>query len=182
MKKTIKIAALVLLIIACAGVVARVFRDAGRMIFPLRYEDEITAAARENGLDKFQVMGVIFAESQYSERADSKKAKGLMQITDETAKEICGKIGIVYTPDIAYNAEINIKMGCFYLAYLKGIYNDETAALAAYNAGPGKVREWLLDKRYSSDGKALEEIPYPETRDYVARVKTLAWIYKKLYK
>ena len=66
--------------------------------------------------------------------------------------------------------EYNVRLGCLYLSYLLERFPEEKTALAAYNAGEGKVRGWLKDERYSADGTRLNKIPYPETEEYVKKV------------
>jgi len=58
---------------------------------------------------------------------------------------------------------------------------DEICAVAAYNAGPANVSEWLADKRYSKNGKTLDKIPFAETETYVKRVMENVEKYGFLY-
>ncbi|MBR4723959.1 MAG: lytic transglycosylase domain-containing protein [Clostridia bacterium] len=149
--------------------------------FPLKYGGYIEKYAEEYGLDKFMVSGVIYAESRFDNTAHSGLARGLMQLTDATADWVAEKLGIDYDYDMAEEPEINIKMGCYYLSCLIEKYHNEETALAAYNAGMGNVSKWLADARYSSDGEALFDMPYGETKKYVKRVKIFTYIYKRLY-
>ncbi len=150
-------------------------------LLPLEYEEYIETYARENGLDKYLVMGLIKSESNFETDAHSGVASGLMQITDDTAKWIAGELKIEYTLDMVLDAETNIKMGCFYLSYLIDRYKNTETALAAYNAGMGNVSSWLEDERYSQDGITLYEIPYSETRKYVKKVALFKKLYEKTY-
>ena len=106
-----------------------------------------------------------------------------MQLMDETAEEVAGKIGLSdFTLDQLSNPQINIQMGIWYLSYLlKQFEQDETLALAAYNAGIGRVNQWLDDPELSRNGKTLESIPYGETERYVEKVLKFAQEYKKIY-
>ena len=70
-----------------------------------------------------------------------------MQITAGTAEWIAEKMQIQFEEDDIENPDLNIKMGCYYLKHLLERYNDETLALAAYNAGMGNVSEWLEEFR-----------------------------------
>ncbi len=181
MKRLIKIGILVIMLVLCVSIIKTGAVKISQFVFPLEHESEIKTYAKEYSLSVYEVMGVIYAESQFCSGAHSGVAKGLMQITDETAKEIAGKLGMEYNEDMAYNPEKNIKMGCYYLAQLKELFGNMDTALAAYNAGPGRVREWLSDERYSKDGVTLSKIPYQETKEYVARVHKLAELYRNLY-
>lgn len=180
MKKT-KILLLILLLSACALVLRIAVRHVAKGVFPLRYEAYIEKYADEYGLDKYLVMGVICAESKFDPAAHSGVAKGLMQITDDTARWLAERLDADFYEDMAYEPEVGISMGCYYLAYLMGIYENEDTALAAYNAGMGNVGKWLADESYSTDGRTLFDIPYEETKKYVKRVRRLEAVYKKLY-
>lgn len=151
------------------------------VFLPLKYEGYIEKYSEEYGLDKYLVMGVIRAESSFDHKAHSGVARGLMQLTDDTAKWIAEKLGAEYYEDMVENPEMNIRMGCYYLAYLKTLYENTETALAAYNAGMGNVSAWLADENLSEDGAALTDIPFEETERYVKRVKILSRLYKKIY-
>lgn len=181
MKKLIKLFLLLLLAAIMIPLAKTGYRKFLDRFLPLKYEGYIEKYAEEYKLDKYLVMAVIRAESSFDHAAHSGIARGLMQITDDTAKWIAGQLKLDYYEDMVEEPETNIKMGCYYLSYLKNHYNNTETALAAYNAGMGNVASWLSDSRYSSDGVTLYEIPYGETKRYVQRVKKLAVIYEKLY-
>lgn len=151
-----------------------------KVLYPLKYSEYIEKYSDLYELDKYFVMGVISAESRFSEEAVShKSAKGLMQLQDETARWCADKFNIAGE---VYSPSVNIQIGCAYLRYLLDLFDgNEENALAAYNAGQGRVSSWLEDDKYSSDGKHLHTIPYGETRHYVQRVKKREYIYRKLY-
>ena len=175
-----KIITLFLVLIILGTVLRFGFEKAVLFIYPLDYEEYILSSADENGLDPYLVMAVIKAESNYETDAHSGYASGLMQITDETAEWIASKLKLD-SYDIN-NPETNIKMGCYYLKYLKNMYQDEALALASYNAGPGNVSKWLSDSDYTDVDGNLTYIPFSETREYVKRIEKYKDIYKKLYK
>lgn len=146
-----------------------------RALHPLRYEAEIRAAAAEQGLEPAFVAGVIYVESRYDPDIQSSRgAYGLMQVLPETAAFIAERSGI--TSDYR-DPGTNIRMGAWYLNYLQGRYDsDETLTLAAYNSGEGQVDSWL------AEGRSLpQEIPFQETRDYVANVAEARDTYAELY-
>lgn len=152
-----------------------------KTLYPLKYEDTIEMCSKKYGLDKYFIMGIISAESRFSEDAVSHKdAKGLMQLKDETAVWCAEKFNI---DGEIYEPKTNIEIGSAYIRYLLDIFlGNKENALAAYNAGQGKVVKWLKNEAYSNDGKTLHTIPYKETREYIKRVQKRAEIYKKLYK
>ena len=86
-----------------------------------------------------------------------------------------------HLPESLVYSVVNIKIGCWYLDKLIHQFDGIQTALAAYNAGSGNVSKWLLDSKYSDDGKTLKEIPYGETKRYVKKVIITQKIYQWLY-
>ena len=153
-----------------------------KVLYPLRYEEYINKYSKEYELDRFFVMALIKAESNYINDAHSSVAHGLMQITDDTALWISEKLSIDFEPDDIVNPETNIKMGCFYLDYLLNYYKGNVKlSLAAYNAGMGNVDKWLKNPQYSKNGISLDVIPFAETKKYIEKIEKGTTIYKKLY-
>lgn len=181
MKKIIKLFIWIILLVALASILRMSSDTIVRFIYPLEYEDYIEKYSEEYGLDKYFVMAVIKAESNYDPTAHSGVARGLMQITSETANWIAGKMQLDFSEDDIENPEINIKMGCYYLNYLENMYHDNVLVLAAYNAGMGNVSKWLEDEKYSADSVTLDYIPFGETRRYIEKVEKYYKVYKKLY-
>ncbi len=182
MKKIIKFTAIVLIIFALVYLLDDVYSWVMHTLYPIRYSEHIEKYSEKYDLDKYLVMAVIKAESNYIHDAHSGVARGLMQITDDTARWISRELGVPFEQDSLEDPEKNIELGCFYLSYLLDHYRgDEAISLAAYNAGMGNVRKWLENPKYSLDGVHLENIPFKETREYVEKVKKYRLIYKKLY-
>ena len=152
------------------------------ILYPEAYSDSVNRYALQYGLDRNLVFGVIKTESNFVRDAHSGKAMGLMQLTDDTAEWVCRRIDVnVDAIDLAAPDD-NIRLGCFYLAYLIQKYDENIdVALAAYNAGPANVDRWLSDKKYSDDGKTLKSIPYKETREYVTKVNKQWKKYDEIY-
>lgn len=176
-KKFVRFIAIILLVVALLSV-----NSVLRLIYPLEYENEIVKYSQEFGLDKHLVMGIISAESGFDESAvSSKNAVGLMQIKEETAQWCVERLDIKEDVTNLADADANIHIGCAYLDYLVGLFENEETAVAAYNAGLGNVRKWLENAEYSEDGKILSKIPFVETEKYVDRVFSRKKTYKKLY-
>ncbi|MGI5918042.1 MAG: lytic transglycosylase domain-containing protein [Christensenellales bacterium] len=171
---------LCLVLIWGVGIALRLGVD---IYFPLKYQDLIVRyskefSLKEKGIDEYHIAAIIRTESRFNEKAESKKgAIGLMQILPDTGAWAAEKIGIGdYTADSLWNPEVNIRIGCWYLAYLSDMFNgDLIKVFAAYNAGPTNVKNWLED-----DGK-LVNIGHAETQGYVIRVEKYYDIYKALY-
>ena len=148
-------------------------------VFPVKHLDIIEKYALEHGLEPAFVFAMIYTESRFREEAVSHKgATGLMQIMPSTADWIAEQLKIEnYFYSQMTDPDINIRIGTWYIARLIRQFGEADTALAAYNAGSGKVSSWLMDERYSEDGKILSNIPYKETRDYVERVNLFYKIY-----
>ena len=129
------------------------------------------------GLDTALVCAVIKAESGFDGNAVSGKgACGLMQLLPSTFDYVSEKYSLD-SGDI-FDKDKNVEAGCAYLNYLFGIFSGANEALAAYNAGEGMVREWLKNENISPDGRHLDSIPYPETANYVKKVRKYYNFYK----
>ncbi len=146
------------------------------------YKETVLAAAKDYDVPPALLYALIKAESNFDPDAESQKgAKGLMQLMDKTAAECAEKTEMALTDVFA--PEQNIKLGAYYLGKLLDMYGgDEKSAVAAYNAGHGRVDGWLSDMRYSPDGKILLEIPFPETERYVRKVELYKTIYEQRLK
>ncbi len=133
---------------------------------PLRHEDVIRQQAQRHDLDPALIAAIINVESGFRDQTSSAGARGLMQITHDTAdtiERLSG--GQTFEYDDLADYELNIRYGTYYLDYLLDLYaGNEVAALAAYNAGPGSVDSW------GGADLVLDEIEFAETRAYVAEV------------
>ena len=166
---------LLLLVLASAYVLY------GRL-FPMEHEETVTTYAKEYDVDPFLVYAVIHTESRFREDAVSPAgAIGLMQVTPDTGQFISEQLKLSsFTEELLKDPELNIRMGTWYLSYLKESFPRVETLLAAYNAGPNRVRTWLEDEDVS-DGEILTDIPFEETRNYVERVLQREKIYRLLY-
>src|SRR3954467_14618372 len=139
-----------LAVVVVAGVVVAAIVAPGvdkavkEIALPLRHEDIIRQQAADKGVDAALIAGVIYTESRFRDQTSHAGAKGLMQLMPETADYIARKSGGTRfeRADLA-TPQINIAYGTWYLRYLLTRYHGNTLlALAAYNAGEGKVDEW----------------------------------------
>lgn len=159
--------------------------DIKKARFPIKYEETVTKYSQAYEIDPFMVYSIIKVESSFDEMAESNKgARGLMQITPTTGKWIAEKLKIKeFNSDDLFTPEINIMMGTWYFSYLTEKFdNNIDLAIAAYNAGPGSVQNWLKDKEISKNGEELNHIPYKETANYVNKFNIAYEQYKELYK
>ena len=121
----------------------------------------------------------------YALKASYLGARGLMQIMPETFEWIRYKLDEENDPDMTfdnmYNAEDNIRYGCFLLGYLTDTFGELGEVAAAYHAGTGSVSSWLEDSRYTKNG-ILTDIPNPDTAHYVDKITNAYDTYCRLYK
>lgn len=153
-------------------------------VYPREYKELVFKYAEEYKVDPLLIYAVIKVESKYNTNAVSKSgAKGLMQIMDKTGAWGAEQVAIEgYTHDVLFKPEINLQIGCWYIAKLMRQYDGNLdTALAAYNAGTGNIAKWRQNVKYSSDGKTLHNIPFKETRLYVTKVKWHYRVYQFLY-
>lgn len=141
------------------------------------YAETVSAAAERFSVSPELLYAVIKAESNFDARATSPRgAKGLMQLMDNTAAW-CADKGDIKLSDV-YDPTQNIVLGAYYLSHLITMYDgNEEIAIAAYNAGHGRVDNWLSQKSYSENGEELLVIPFAETEKYVKKIS----VYKKIY-
>jgi soluble lytic murein transglycosylase len=150
---------------------------------PLQYQDVIRAQAAEKHLDPAFIAAVIYAETKFDPRTSSAGAVGLMQILPETARFLARRSGATtFTTSDLNDPAINIAYGSYLLRYLLDHYHgNKVEAVAAYNAGPTNVDRWVAQAQAQGHGLRIEDIPFPETRDYVARVLQAQKDYRQTY-
>jgi soluble lytic murein transglycosylase len=138
---------------------------------PLRHEDIIRQQARDKHLDAALIAAVIYEESKFRDRTSVAGARGLMQITPDTARFIARKSGGTrFELQDLGTPQVNIAYGSWYLRYLLDRYSGRTTlAIAAYNAGMENVDRWVREAG-GPDRFDPKTIPFPETRQYVADV------------
>src|SRR3954451_23924237 len=112
---------------------------------PLRHEDVIRQQAAAKGLDPALIAGVIYTESHFRDQTSHAGARGLMQITPQTAHAIAQRTGgTAFTDEDLATPQVNIAYGAWYLRNLLDHYGgNDVLALAAYNAGMGNVDGWM---------------------------------------
>ncbi|MBE5804973.1 MAG: lytic transglycosylase domain-containing protein [Clostridiales bacterium] len=153
---------------------------------PIYHMDLIERYANENNLQPAFVAAIILNESSFRTNAESGiGARGLMQLMPDTAEWIAGKLGDThYSFDRMYEAEPNIRYGCWYLNYLSRLFRgDPVTVAAAYHAGQTTVTGWLDDPAMSPDGLklSLEGMKDGPTKTYAGRVTQAYAIYDAIY-
>ena len=171
-----------------AGIGAAVWFSLGEdalkeITLPLRHEDIIKQQAREKDLDPSLIAAVIYQESKFRDQTSHAGARGLMQITPETAEFIAKRSGgIAFSQEDLATPQINISYGSYYLRYLLDHYDGDTElALAAYNAGQTNVDKWVREAGGRDKFQHDRHIPFPETEEYVGNVFDLRGDYRRTY-
>jgi len=152
--------------------------------FQIEYKDSINKYCKEFDVDKYLVYAMIKQESNFNNQAiSSAKARGLMQLTEDTFNWLKPQLGESSTTyDDLFDADTNIRYGVFFISILQKNFSEQNTVVAAYNAGMNITTEWLQDSNYSSDGATLNNIPYKETANYVDIVDYNYKKYLEIYK
>jgi len=159
-------------------------RNALELRFPALYAEDFARAARQQGLGQNWLYAIARQESALNASVKSPAgALGLMQLMPATAELTARKTGIAYrgSRDLLDPAT-NVALGSRYMRMmLDQFQQNRILAAAAYNAGPGRVKQWLqaLPATVEHD-RFVETIPFPETRQYVQNVLSFAVIYAYL--
>lgn len=173
-----------------AGVAALVITGAGpledavrEITLPLRHEDIIRQQASDKDVDATLIAAVIYEESRFHDQTSHAGARGLMQITPETADFIARRSGgVLFEQADLATPQINISYGAWYLRYLIDHYEgNETLAVAAYNAGQTNVDRWVREAGGPDRFDKARHIPFPETRAYVQNVQERRGQYREHY-
>ena len=150
---------------------------------PLGYTDVIRQQAAEKHLDPALIAAVIYAETKFEPRDSSAGAIGPMQIMPQTAAFLARRSrATTFTTADLNTPQVNIAYGSYYLRYLLDEYGGNVPlALAAYNGGESNVNRWLAEARADGHAFMVGDIPFPETRAYVARVLGAQREYRSKY-
>jgi soluble lytic murein transglycosylase len=154
-----------------------------RIIFPVAYWDLISKYARARNLDPYLMAALIAQESTFQPAVRSSAgAIGLMQVMPPTGRQIARTLGIrPFTTGRLTQPEVNVRIGMAAFANSVATYGGIAPALAAYNAGGTRVTRWLAERRELDQDEFIDDIPFPETQNYVKRILGTAEDYRALY-
>ena len=147
----------------CAGIGRARRRRARAITLPLRHDDIIRQQAADKHLDASLIAAVIYEESRFRDQTSHAGARGLMQITPDTADFIAKNSGgYRFEQEDLATPQINISYGAFYLRYLLDHYDGhEAPAIAAYNAGLTNADRWVADAGGAGEFDPASDIPFP---------------------
>jgi soluble lytic murein transglycosylase len=179
LKKLLIFVTLIVIILA----IPTIYNYFTKRLYPIDYIEIVNIKSEKYDIDPYLILAIIKNESKFDKNAKSTAgAKGLMQIVDSTADEVATELKLSeFESNHIFDPETNIEIGTKYFAKILSEFdNNNLLAVAAYNAGPSKVKSWLDDEIISEND--VTTIPYKETNSYVRRVIRDYEIYKDLYK
>ena len=154
-----------------------------QVIFPLTYWPSIQREAKARGLDPYLIAALIAQESTFDPKIRSAaNAWGLMQVLPSTGRRIARQMGMRnFNTATLTNAEANLKIGTYYFSRLVKQFGGTHYALASYNAGENRVVRWKSERPGIEEDEFIDDIPFPETQNYVKRILGTAEDYRRLY-
>jgi soluble lytic murein transglycosylase len=155
-----------------------------KVLFPVSYWPMIQRYALERQLDPYLVAALIAQESTFTADVRSAaNAYGLMQLLPSTGRQYAKTLRLPtrFTLGMLTTAETNIKMGTAYFADMVRQFGGVHYALATYNAGPNRVARWISERPGVDPDEFIDDIPFPETQNYVKKIIGTAEDYRRLY-
>jgi soluble lytic murein transglycosylase len=158
-------------------------REILQVIFPVDYWPLLQKYAAAKSLDPYLVAALVAQESNFDPVVKSSaNAVGLMQVLPSTGRSYARRLGIKpFSANRLTEAEVNVRIGTniFFDTVKKfgGVY----FALAAYNAGDSRVAAWQRERPGMPQDEFIDDIPFPETQNYVKRILGTAEDYRRLY-
>jgi soluble lytic murein transglycosylase len=154
-----------------------------QVIFPLTYWQMIQKYSNAHKLDPYLIAALIAQESTFDEDIRSPaNAWGLMQVVPGTGRRVARQLGIRnFQTSHLTRAETNIRIGTYYFSRLVQQFGGTHYALASYNAGENRVVRWKSERPGIDEDEFIDDIPFPETQNYVKRILGTAEDYRLLY-
>ena len=154
-----------------------------QVIFPLTYWNSIRKHSIARELDPYLVAALIAQESTFDPKArSSANAWGLMQIVPSTGRRLARALKIRrFSTATLTEPDTNIRMGTLHFSQLVRQYGGVHYALASYNAGDSRVLRWKAERPGLDEDEFIDDIPFPETQNYVKRILGTAEDYRRLY-
>ncbi|HET9265561.1 MAG TPA: transglycosylase SLT domain-containing protein [Vicinamibacterales bacterium] len=153
------------------------------VIFPLTYWDLIRKYSAAHDLDPYLIAALIGQESTFDPKIRSAaNAWGLMQIVPATGRRLSRSLGIRrFHTAMLTNPTTNVRLGTLYFSRLVQQFGGTHYALASYNAGENRVVRWKAERPGVDEDEFIDDIPFPETQNYVKRILGTAEDYRALY-
>ncbi len=154
-----------------------------RVLFPVDYWPLIRRYSAAHDLDPYMMAALIAQESTFTVDVKSAaNAYGLMQLLPSTGRHYARKLGMRrFSTRLLTTADTNIRMGMAYFADLVKQFGGAHFALAGYNAGESRVARWISERPGVGREEFIDDIPFPETQNYVKKILGTAEDYRRLY-
>ncbi|HEY7289109.1 MAG TPA: transglycosylase SLT domain-containing protein [Vicinamibacterales bacterium] len=155
-----------------------------RVRFPVNYWPQIQKYSTEHGLDPYMMAALISQESNFTADIKSRaNAYGLMQLLPSTGRQYAKTLSPPrrFSLSLLTSADTNLRMGTAYFADLVKQFGSAHYALATYNAGPNRVTRWMSERPGVARDEFIDDIPFPETQDYVKKIIGQAEDYRRVY-
>jgi soluble lytic murein transglycosylase len=152
-------------------------------LFPKPYWTDLKKFSYANALDPYMVASLIRQESEFNPNAVSNKnALGLMQLLPRVGKGVAKQEKLKhFSAQQLFTPAINLQLGTRYFRSMVDQFGGFEYALAAYNAGDDRVKDWQAAGKYRDIYEFVESIPFTETREYVQAIMRNANVYRQLY-
>jgi soluble lytic murein transglycosylase len=157
--------------------------DVLQIIFPVDYWPLIQKYSQLHRLDPYLITALMAQESTFTpEIRSAANARGLMQLLPSTGRIYARKMGMKgFTTASLLQPETNVRLGTQYFKDLLDMFGGAHYALAGYNAGEHRVVRWLKEAPGLPADEFIDNIPFPETQNYVKRILGTAEDYRRLY-
>jgi len=154
-----------------------------QVIFPVEFWPLLQKYSRQRNLDPYLVAALVAQESNFDPVVRSRaNAYGLMQILPSTGRSYARKLGVrPFSTRRLTEAEVNVRLGTQIFADSIRKFGGVHFALAAYNAGDRRVLAWQRERPGLPQDEFIDDIPFPETQNYVKRILGTAEDYRFLY-
>lgn len=154
-----------------------------QVIFPVDYWPLLQKYSKERNLDPYVVAALVAQESNFDPVVrSSANAYGLMQVLPSTGRSYARKLGVrPFSTRRLTEADVNVRLGTQIFADTIRKFGGVHFALAAYNAGDSRVLKWQREKPGLPQDEFIDDIPFPETQNYVKRILGTAEDYRHLY-
>jgi soluble lytic murein transglycosylase len=154
-----------------------------RVLFPIDYWPIIKRYAEARRLDPYMMAALIAQESTFAPDVRSAaNAYGLMQIVPATGRKYARTLGIRrFSAATLTRPEPNVRIGMAYFKDLVDRFGGAHYALASYNAGESRIARWQAERPGLAQDEFIDDIPFPETQNYVKKILGTAEDYRRLY-
>jgi soluble lytic murein transglycosylase len=155
-----------------------------KVLFPVNYWPIIKRYSELHHVDPYMMAALCLQESNFTADVRSPaNAYGVMQLLPSTGRQYAKSLHLPrrFSISMLTTAETNINMGTAHFADLVRQFGGAQYALASYNAGENRIARWIAERPGVEQDEWIDDIPFPETQNYVKRILGQAEDYRRLY-